>query len=77
MWPNSARCTLGAIHRLAFCNRAASAEFEIGASMFLNFYSVLSKDLSGTGLLAVAFASLLGMLLIWDARGNRENQRNK
>jgi hypothetical protein len=47
--------------------------------MFLNLFSLVSKDLSGTGVLAVAFASVLGTLLIWDARGNRQSlrQRNK
>ena len=47
--------------------------------MFLNLYVLLSKDLSGTELLGIAFTSLLGMLLIWDARGNRRplNQRTR
>jgi hypothetical protein len=47
--------------------------------MFLNLYSLVSRDLSGTGMLAIAFASVLGTLLVWDARGNRRtlNQRNR
>ncbi|HTM17461.1 MAG TPA: hypothetical protein VL135_11170 [Terracidiphilus sp.] len=47
--------------------------------MFLNLYLLVARDLSATGMLAVAFAGVLGMLLIWDARGNRQTlrQRNK
>jgi len=40
--------------------------------MFFNLYSFVSRDLSGTGVLGIAFAGILGMLLIRDARKNRE-----
>jgi hypothetical protein len=47
--------------------------------MFLNLYSLVSRDLSGTGILTVAFASVLGMLLIRDARADGQplNQQTR
>jgi|KBSMisStandDraft_5_1062788.scaffolds.fasta_scaffold23675_4 hypothetical protein len=41
--------------------------------MFLHLYSLVASDLSGTGILGIVFAGILGMLLIWDARGNRQS----
>lgn len=47
--------------------------------MFSNLYSLVSSDLSASGILGIAFAGFLGMMLIWDARGNRQplNQRTR
>jgi len=44
--------------------------------MFINLYLLVTRDLSETGILGIAFASLLGTLLIWDARGNRQATLN-
>ena len=42
-----------------------------------HYLFVLLSDFSGTGLLSIAFAGALGLLLIWDARESRPatNQR--
>lgn len=50
-----------------------------GAAMLFNLYLLVSRDLSGTGMLGIMFASILGILLIWDARENGQilNQQNK
>ena len=61
-------CKLGAI-----TESQSLAKDKRGASMLLNLYLLVSKDLSGTGMLAVGFAGVLGTLLICDARGSRQN----
>jgi hypothetical protein len=50
-----------------------------GASMLFNLFLSVSRDLSGTGILGIMLAGILGVLLIWDARdtGQTLNQRNK
>ncbi len=45
--------------------------------MISNLYSMLARDVSGMGVLGIAFAGVLGMLLIWDARGTRETVRER
>ena len=45
--------------------------------MLIDFYQAVSKDLSGSGVLGLVFAGVLGMLLIWDARGGRERVRER
>ena len=47
--------------------------------MLVHLFSSVSSDLSGTGILGILFASVLGILLILDARQNGQplKQRNK
>ena len=47
--------------------------------MLLNLLSSVSSDLSGTGILGILFAGVLGILLILDASQNGRplKQRNK
>ncbi|WP_162601100.1 hypothetical protein [Occallatibacter savannae] len=45
--------------------------------MLIDLYLSVSRDLSGTGVMGLAFAGVLGMLLIWDARGGRERVRER
>jgi hypothetical protein len=47
--------------------------------MLFNLFLSVSRDLSGTGILGIMLASILGILLIWDARdmGETLKQRNQ
>lgn len=69
-----ARCTL-----VAMADAGMRIGRIAGRSMLSNFYALVARDLSGTGVMALAFAGVLGTLLIWDARGSGERlkQQNK
>lgn len=45
--------------------------------MVSNLYLLVARDLSGTGVVGVAFAAALGMLLIRDARGGGERAKER
>jgi hypothetical protein len=47
--------------------------------MLFNLFSLVSRDLSGTGIVGITFAGVLGILLVWDARENGQtlNHRDK
>lgn len=47
--------------------------------MLANLYLLVSKNLTGTGIVGIVFAGFLAILLIWDAsqNGQRLDQRNK
>jgi protein-S-isoprenylcysteine O-methyltransferase Ste14 len=56
------------------------AKETFGVPVLFNLFLSVSRDhLSGTGILGILLASILGILLIWDARdmGETLKQRNQ
>ena len=68
------------LHTLLPCaDRRSVAKETFGVPMLFNLFLSVSRDLSGTGILGIMLASILGILLIWDARdmGETLKQRNQ
>jgi len=55
------------------------AKETFGVPVLFNLFLSVSRDLSGTRILGIMLASILGILLIWDARdmGETLKQRNQ